>query len=91
MFYSIDPLSEKLWGKMTILGEEVYALNKHLAGKDGITYNMQYANIVKKRSRIILEERNGRNSVVSNECYWIFPDPTNDKKKFYFKFENKFR
>ena len=65
---------------MTVLGEQVYALNKHLAGNDGITYNMQYINIAKKRSEILLKSKNGQNSVMSEDCYWTFPDPNNDKK-----------
>lgn len=77
LFSSIDPFSAKLWGKSTILGEELFSLNQHLAGNDGFTYNMQYLFIVKKRTNLIWS---AKKSVVSNQCNWIFPDPNNDYK-----------
>lgn len=77
LFSSTDPISTKLWGKSTILGEELYSLNQHLAGNDGFTYNMQYLLIVKKRTSLILS---AKKSVISNECHWVFPDPNNDYK-----------
>jgi len=77
LFYSVDPVSISLWGKTDILNQSLYALNSHLAGNDGITYNMQYNLIVKTRSDKI---KNARNYVISNQCNWIFPDPNNDYK-----------
>lgn len=77
LFYSSDPVSLSLWGRTSILGENLYALNEHLDGNDGITYNIQYLSIVKKRSEAI---STARNYVSSNQCNWIFPDPNNDYK-----------
>jgi 4-amino-4-deoxy-L-arabinose transferase-like glycosyltransferase len=79
LFFSADPVSTKLWGKTTILGEDFYALNQHLSGNDGITYNMQYNRLVKKRSQKILLP-NESNSKILDDCYWLFPDPNNDNK-----------
>lgn len=77
LFTSIDPISIRLWGKTKILGQNIYALNQapSLAGFDGITYNLQFNLIVKKRSDLIL----GKNKNI-NDCSWIFPDPNNDFK-----------
>lgn len=77
LFYSVDPISLKLWGKTNILGENFYALNEYLAGNDGITYNMEYLFLAKKRSDQIFS---AKNHVLSNQCSWIFPDPNNDYK-----------
>jgi 4-amino-4-deoxy-L-arabinose transferase-like glycosyltransferase len=52
LFYSVDPISNMIWQKTTILGENVY-LNKSLDGDDGITYNMQYLEIMKNRTEMI--------------------------------------
>jgi len=54
LLFSVDPISNMLWGKMQILGESVY-LNKPLDGNDGITYNMQYLTIMKERTMMIDE------------------------------------
>lgn len=80
LFFSLDPISTKLWGKIDVLGEEIYALNRHLAGNDGITYNMQYLFIVKKRTKQILVANKQRKLIISDECHWLFPDIRNDKK-----------
>lgn len=104
LFSSIDPVSTKLWGKTEILGEKLYSLHQHLAGNDGITYNMQYLLIVKERTRQIASANNQgkkilgektdkpnesikvnvqtmqKQSVISPDCYWVFPDPNNDFK-----------
>jgi len=77
LFYSIDPLSISLWGQTSILNQNFYALNEHLAGNDGITYNMQYNLITKDRSDKL---KKARGFVISNQCNWIFPDPNNDYK-----------
>lgn len=76
LFSSVDPLATRLWGKTKVLGEEIYALPEHLAGNDGITYNMQYLFMVKKRTEKILSG----SRLSKEECYWLFPDPKNDYK-----------
>lgn len=77
LFYSLDPISLTLWGQENILGLNFFGLNNHLAGNDGITYNMQYLFVVGKRSNTI---KSANNYVLSNQCNWIFPDPNNDYK-----------
>lgn len=52
LFTSIDPLSNLIWQKTPLLGENIY-LNKNLDGYDGITYNMQYIDIMQKRDAMI--------------------------------------
>lgn len=78
LFFSLDPVSLRIWGKMKIFGKRFYAINEHLAGNDGITYNFQYLFLVKERTRKILAAEKRRDSVISEDCYWIFPDPRND-------------
>jgi 4-amino-4-deoxy-L-arabinose transferase-like glycosyltransferase len=83
LFYSIDPISKFLWGRTTIVGEEVYDLGSKLSGNDGITYNFQYLSIVKRRTHFI--KQGGENGVVSpEECSRIIADPNNDYKTFRF-------
>ena len=77
LFYSVDPISINLWGQTNILGQNFYALNNHLAGNDGITYNMQYNLIVKARSDQL---KMAKGYVISNQCNWVFADPNNDFK-----------
>lgn len=74
---SIDPISLHIWGKTNILGQRVYALNRgsSLSGFDGITYNLQYNLIAKKRTQTIFEKIS---EII--DCSWIFPDPNNDSK-----------
>lgn len=78
LFFSVDPVSLKIWSKITLFGEKIYGLNQHLAGNDGMTYNMQYLFIVKKRTAQIETAHKNNNQIVSNDCYWMFPDPAND-------------
>jgi len=80
LFKSIDPVSISLWGTEKVLGENIYGLRNHLDGNDGITYNLEYLFIASKRSNAILRASNKGQSVVSNNCYWVFPDPNNDSK-----------
>lgn len=77
-FFSLDPISPKIWGKINVLEQSLYGLNEHLAGLDGITYNLQFLLIAKKRSSLILAANHRRQPAFSNDCYWIFPDPRND-------------
>jgi hypothetical protein len=77
LFSSTDPVSTKIWGKEKIFGENIYTLRDALAGNDGITYNMQYALILKKRTNDILNNDKA-NVTISNDCHWLFPDPRND-------------
>ena len=51
---SIDPISNTIWPKTQVLGESVY-LNHKLDGDDGITYNIQYATLMKTRTDMIKE------------------------------------
>lgn len=80
LFSSVDPISLAIWGKEKVLGQEIYAVRKKLAGNDGITYNMQYALIAKKRTRQILAAKSTGGTVFSEDCFWIYPDPRNDRK-----------
>lgn len=52
LFLSVDPISNMIWQKTHLLGEDIY-LNKSLDGDDGITYNMQYLVIMKKRTAML--------------------------------------
>lgn len=80
LFFSLDPVATRIWGKTKIFDQEVYALNKSLAGNDGITYNIQYLFIASARSKEILKANKENKNVTSNYCQWIFPDPSNDIK-----------
>jgi hypothetical protein len=77
LFYSIDPVSKKLWGEIQVLDETLYGLNSHLSGNDGMTYNIQYLKILKGRT--ILLEQKPKQPV---NCQWIIPDPNNENKTF---------
>ncbi len=79
-FYSsTDPLSTHLWGKTTVLGEDIYALNRTLAGNDGITYNGQYLFILTKRTGQI-QNHSAQTINATPDCWWLFPDVRNDAK-----------
>lgn len=75
LFLSIDPIANTIWGKTNVLGEELYATNQKLSGNDGLTYNYQYLQIIKKRTNIIQKNLN----FPGEYCYFLFPDPNNDK------------
>jgi hypothetical protein len=79
LFFSLDPIENSIWGKADILGHEIYSLNQHMAGNDGMTYNLEYILIAKERSDLI---RNSKTpyGISSKYCYWIFPDPNNELK-----------
>lgn len=74
LFFSIDPIANALWGKVEVLGQNVYATNYHLSGNDGLTYNYQYLLIIKERTEII----HGK-LLPTEHCGYIFPDPNNDR------------
>ncbi len=78
LFNSADPVAKKIWGNISIFNNNIYALNDHMAGNDGITYNIQYLLIAKERSEMI-RNTNG-NELVSGYCRWILPDPNNEVK-----------
>lgn len=78
LFFSIDPLSDKIWGRVKIFSQSLYGLNNHLSGNDGITYNLQFLFLTHKRSNLILTANSHQQSVISSECLWVFPDPRND-------------
>lgn len=50
LFFSVDPVSIKLWGAMDTPAGSMYADPKRLAGNDGITYNEQYLFLLKMRT-----------------------------------------
>lgn len=75
-FFSIDPISIKLWNTTDILGERLYNLPSSLAGNDRITYNMQYLLLTKHRTNLLLNS----NTIQRKDCYWLFPDPKNDRQ-----------
>ncbi|MFQ5492980.1 MAG: glycosyltransferase family 39 protein [Candidatus Dojkabacteria bacterium] len=78
LFSSSDPVSKKLWGTTSIFEQELYAVNEHLAGNDGLTYNLQFLQIAKQRSESIFDAHREQTPVYSQECYWVFADPNND-------------
>lgn len=51
-FTSNDPLSNRIWPKTEVLGEKIY-LNVKMDGYDGITYNNQYLEIMKRRTEML--------------------------------------
>ncbi len=75
-FFSIDPISIKLWKTTDILGETFYNLPSSLAGNDKITYNMQYLLLTRHRTNLILNPK----AIQVKDCYWLFPDTKNDKQ-----------
>ncbi len=79
LFSSSDPIANYLWGKTKIFNQNIFAVNEHMAGNDGITYNLQYLLIAKQRSEIIQKSMNP-NGINSKYCRWIFPDPNNEFK-----------
>lgn len=78
LFNSIDPIAIRIWGKTQIFNESLYGNNNHLAGNDGITYNMQYLLIARERSELIKNSKG--TDLYSGYCRWIFPDPNNESK-----------
>ena len=48
---SIDPVSKLFWPRTTILGEKIFIYKTD--GGDGITYNLQYLNLLKKRTAML--------------------------------------
>jgi 4-amino-4-deoxy-L-arabinose transferase-like glycosyltransferase len=53
LFTSDDPVSNRIWQKTTLLDHNFYY--SALAGNDGITYNMEYFNLVHDRDKILLK------------------------------------
>lgn len=80
LFSSIDPIANRMWGETEIFKNKLYGLNNHMAGNDGITYNIQYLLIARERSNMIKNSK--RNDLSSKYCRWIFPDPNNEIKMF---------
>ena len=78
LFYSVDPVAKRIWGNINIFNNNIYALNDHMAGNDGITYNIQYLLIANERSKMIKDAK--EDAIVSGYCRWIFPDPNNEVK-----------
>lgn len=49
---SDDPVSNKIWKKLTLLNQEIYLGS--IDGPDGINYNIQFLQMAKQRDQIIL-------------------------------------
>lgn len=75
LFFSIDPVSRKIWGSIHVLGESFYALNEDKAGNDGLTYNFQFLLIAKNRTNLFFTHNRS-----SESCNWVLADPNNDTK-----------
>lgn len=54
--YSIDPLSNTIWPRRTVLNETFY-LKEELDGGDGLTYNLQYAAALRERNELVQQNR----------------------------------
>ena len=80
LFSSNDPIAKRIWGTEDVMGKNIYALRYHLAGNDGITYNIEYLQIANIRSNLIIQANASKSPVHINNCYWIFPDPNNEYK-----------
>lgn len=74
LFFSVDPLSIRLWSQSEFFGEKVYNLRNSLAGNDGITYNLQYAYILHKRTQQIISASRQKVKLSYEECEKLFPD-----------------
>jgi 4-amino-4-deoxy-L-arabinose transferase-like glycosyltransferase len=80
LFSSVDFFSVKIWGRTRILGQTFYDLHGHSSGNDGLTYNLQYLSIARKRTDEIMKANKKGAHVISDQCAWIYPDPNNDFK-----------
>ncbi|SMC26522.1 4-amino-4-deoxy-L-arabinose transferase [Andreprevotia lacus DSM 23236] len=80
MFWSVDPVSIRIWGREMVMGQTLYGVNRQLAGNDGLTYNMQFQRIIAGRTRLLDEARQSTGPVRAPDCNWVFPDPRNDKQ-----------
>lgn len=79
LFFSADPISTKLWGETIIFKNQVvYNMPSTLSGNDGITYNLQFLEISKKRSEFIMKATTHPDITAGD--FWLFPDINNDKK-----------
>lgn len=59
LFFSVDPISISFWGTMTESGQTLYNLPVHHGGPDGMTYNVQYLLICKKRTQDVFNPKEG--------------------------------
>lgn len=50
--HSVDPISNRIWPKTEVLGEKIYHKNE-IDGGDGVTYNMQYLQMMAQRTDMI--------------------------------------
>ena len=82
LFTSSDPVSKNLWKEQVILGENIYKLNEHGAGNDGIAYNAQYLLISLRRTALINQANSLKKPVISKDCRWLFADVNNDRRIF---------
>ncbi len=78
LFSSVDPLSRMHWGETVVFNQHLYGVNDSLSGNDGITYNMQYLFIVKKRTDVLTGRLTSK--LDQSSCGWLFVDPRNDSQ-----------
>lgn len=82
LFFSLDPISTFIWHVRAIGNQNLYSLDRTIAGNDGITYNYQYLLLVKERTNLIRKIEDNKISLNKKDCDFIFPDPNNDLKTF---------
>lgn len=67
LFFSIDPISSRIWNTQYLEGQTVYTKS---TGDDGLVYNLQYLLILKQRRNKILSQYNKTNE---SEVNWYRP------------------
>lgn len=77
---SLDPIPKSLWGTMQVLGQTIYQTAPRLSGNDGITYNLQFLLLAKKRTGILQSKQPTK--LDSSDCFWLKPDPVDDNITF---------
>jgi hypothetical protein len=80
LYASWDPVSSYVWGEDRWMGQKIYNLKDHLAGNDGIAYNLQYLTIMKKRTEKLQTSQITGEPIVSADCSQLFPDTNNEVK-----------
>jgi hypothetical protein len=82
IYYSLDPVSRRMWGTDNFAGQEIYPLNQFLAGNDGLVYNLQALRVAKIRNDTAYLANNNSSHLISPYCFWILPDLKNDDQIF---------
>lgn len=81
LLFSIDPVSQNIWGATQVFDQTLYGLNNSLSGNDGITYNMQYLFIAAGRSKYYYGSTDyPKPQYFQTSCGWMMKDPNNDVK-----------